>query len=194
MKWNEMSDLRVQMNWNVMKCYSSSSLKFNNGCELKYIFFMKFHWISKWTKRVPLKNKWSEQNALEKYRSASWLDVEWKWLYNTHWVWKVQKITLRWELCWRLLSGLQDRNSTLPDSLTLSRWPPESCLTGGVIGFHPCDQPLLGSTLGTPASIDRVGLTVRYTDLDSDSLTGPNPGTHFRIGDWRTHYMSRQWD
>ena len=54
--------------------------------------------------------------------------------------------------------------------------PEEIKCQGGVIGFHTCDQLLFGSTLG---GLDRVGLTVRYTDLDYVSLTGPNLGHTF---------------
>ncbi len=50
------------------------------------------------------------------------------------------------------MSGLQDRNSTLPDSLTLGR-EPSALYHGRFPTSISCEQPLLGSTLGIPVDL-----------------------------------------
>ena len=51
-----------------------------------------------------------------------------------------------------MLLGLQDRNSTLPDSLTLG-WDPGALYHGRFSASISCEQPLFGSTLGIPADL-----------------------------------------
>jgi hypothetical protein len=69
-----------------------------------------------------------------------------------------------------LLSGLQDRNSTLPDSLTLG-WVPGALYHGRFSASISCEQPLFGSTLGIPL------------DLRLNHSSGPLVG-------WRSHWRT----
>jgi hypothetical protein len=72
-------------------------------------------------------------------------------------------------------------------------WSVMITMTSVVIGLTSVSNSSSGTSRWTePVSHNRF--TTRYTDLDSDSLIGQNPGTHSMIGSWHAHYMSRYRD